>query len=261
MYKRLLTIFVIAVFLITSVGVISAADNISVKVVWDGGDAADHVTVNLLKDGKVVDSAILSAENSWKTTFKVDDDGDYTVSESSSPDYSSKISGNQESGFIIKNHIVNGDVLKSSDDENLEESTDEKAVQNDDQSNEDASNDDGVTPGDDSTDDDVPAQDDSNSTDNSTDDNATDNSTEKDKSSQKDNDTEDVSNSDKNDKKETIVTKVTEITKKSKVIKKDDKKPENTTKTKTKNTNAGFPIVILVCAVFVAAFAPLVRKK
>lgn len=124
MYKKFFAIMVIAAFLITSVGVISAADDsISVKIIWDdnGNDKPDSVTVNLIKDGAVVDSAKLSSDNGWKATFKVDDDGDYQVKELIGSDYFAKVYGNSENGFVIKNHFVNSDVLGIDDDSSLDE--------------------------------------------------------------------------------------------------------------------------------------------
>lgn len=272
MYKRLLIILIISIFLITSVGAISASNSISVKVVWDGGDAPDHVTVNLVKDGKVVDSAELSSKNSWKTTFNVDDEGNYNVTESASEDYSSKITGDEMAGFVITNHLVN-DVLKSGDEDGLEDSSaddtgkDDGAKPDDNQKSnaDDTTSDGGQNSNDDSQEDgtnssdDNPAQEESNSTDNSTDEESTDNSTEEDDATENvDPKDEDSDNGDEN-VTETTKLKITEITKKSKVVKKDNKKPENTTK--IKNDNTGFPIAILVCAVFVAAFIPLSRRK
>lgn len=243
MYKKLLAVSILAIFLITSVGAISAADSISVKVVWDGSDVPDHVTVNLLKDGKIVDTAKLSASNSWKTTFHVDDDGNYKVSESSG-DYSSQISGSAESGFVITNTLVKEDVLAASDDDNLEEaSADDKLSQED-----------APVLADNET-----ASDDADSTDNTTDENSTeeDNSTEETNVTEDDNateeDTEEITES------ETITTKIVEKEDVVKVVEKNKKPQNNTTKTQHKNT--GFPLAALVCAVFVAAFVPFSRKK
>jgi hypothetical protein len=61
MYKKLLGILIIAIFIITSIGAISAQDldSISVSAVWDddnGNDRPAEITVDLLEDGKVVDS-------------------------------------------------------------------------------------------------------------------------------------------------------------------------------------------------------------
>ena len=60
----------------------------------------------MIKDGKVIDTAELNESNSWKTTFKVDDDGDYKVNESEISGYDTEISGNANRGFVIKNSII-----------------------------------------------------------------------------------------------------------------------------------------------------------
>ena len=113
MYKKLLPILIVLLFLITSLSVICAADDsntINVHIVWNG-DSTDEVTVNLIKDDQIVDSAKLSTNNSWKTTFKVDDDGNYEVKEVISEDYTTKVTGNAKDGFIITNTLVKEDVL------------------------------------------------------------------------------------------------------------------------------------------------------
>ncbi len=235
MYKKLLGILVIAVFLIISVGAISAADSVSVKVTWDG-DAPDHVTVNLIKDGKVVDSAQLSASNSWKTTFKVDDDGLYKVSEIVSDDYSYSVSGNANSGFVISNKLVKtADVLGASEDEAIADSSADDVLED---NSSDVEN--STETGDTNTTDDSNVTDDTNVTDDETD----------------GTDTEDESE----EVNETITTTITEhqVTKLVKQV--DKKKPVNNT-TKVKNRNTGFPVAVLVCAVFAAAFVPFTRKK
>ncbi|WP_458453185.1 hypothetical protein [Methanobrevibacter sp.] len=255
MYKKFLTIFIIAVFLITSVGVVSAADSISVKVVWDDYSQAGHVTVNLIKDGQVVDSASLSPGNS-KTTFKVDDaSGNYRVSEVISSDYSYSVSGSASNGFVISNKLVKQDVLSASDDEPvLDEDTPDDKVSSNEENNEIAETDAPVTSdnGNDGTG--ADNSNNNNTNNNSTDNNSTDNNSTDDKP------TDDSSNkkTDSNSKKPVKKTTTTKTTT-SKVVKKENKKPENKTKTKHKNT--GFPVAVLVLAVFVAAFVPFSRKK
>jgi len=238
---------IIAIFLITSVGAISAADSISVKVVWDGGDAPDHVTVNLLKDGKIVDTAKLSSGNSWKATFKVDDDGNYQVSEEDSTEYSSSISGSAESGFVITNTILKGDVLSASDDDSLEDSSAGDELSQDDDS--------ALTENETVTEENDTAEDE-NSTDV-----AEDTSTEDDNVTDNDTATDEVTEI---DEEVTITSETTKIVKKdkpsdTKVAKKDKNNTKNVTK--SKNNNTGFPVVALICAVFVVAFVPFSRKK
>ena len=130
MNKKLLMIFLISSFLITAVGVISAAD-IPVEVVWEGDNAPDYVTVNLIKDGEIVDTVKLSSDNSWKITFHVDDDREYNINESDSGVFSSSISGNASSGFVITNTILKEEVLNVVADDNTEDFSSDELSQND----------------------------------------------------------------------------------------------------------------------------------
>ena len=113
MNKKLFTILFIAVFLIASVAFVSAAEDskdIPVEIIWDdanNADRPDSITVNILHDGEVVDKAILNEKNSWKTTFDFQDDGTYEVQlEDDLKDYSSKITSDEENGFVITNKLV-----------------------------------------------------------------------------------------------------------------------------------------------------------
>ena len=124
MNKKLFTIMFVAIFLIASIGFVSASDdakNISVKLVWDdnGNDVAkpDAVTVNLILDGKVVDTAKLNDSNSWKTAFKnLDPNEDYTITVDDISGFTLKTSKDGESGFIITG-IAQESVLGASDDQ------------------------------------------------------------------------------------------------------------------------------------------------
>lgn len=263
MYKKLFAVLVIATFLITSVGIISAADDsISVKIIWDGNsnDRPSSVTVNLIKEGAVVDTAKLSSDNGWKTTFNVSGDGDYQVKEVIGSDYLPKVYGNDKNGFVIKNHLVNTGIL-GTDDGSSSDKDDSIASDNNISDNDTLIN--GSNPltadnsngtGDNnSTSDDTNGTEDANSTDDSTD-NSTDDSKSSDDSKDK---------STKEDSKTTVkttkTTKTTNTTTTTKIIKQDKKKPENTTKSKM--NHVGFPILVLVIAVFAAIFIPLNRKK
>lgn len=271
MYKKAFAIMIVAIFLITSLGIISAANDsisIPVKIVWnDVDDTPNEVVVQLIKDNKVVDKVILNDSNSWHAIFKVDSPGNYHVKEIISNDYSSSVSGNVKSGFVIKNsQIVEDDILAGLDDMDFD--SDESTVDGDAIDSDDSTVDDGVIDSDDSSVDDgvidsdessvvSNGTDDKNSTDNSnsTDDsNSTNNSTVPDDSddSKGNDDSDDSSNDDSNNKKPTTKTKTTTTTK----IIKQNNTPNNTTK-----HNTGFPIVVLVIAVFVAAFIPLSRRK
>lgn len=68
---------------------------LTVKKVWRGGDdhRPDSVTVHLLKDGRVVDTVILSKENGWKYTWEgLDSDARWTVAEEVPEGYTVKYS-------------------------------------------------------------------------------------------------------------------------------------------------------------------------
>ena len=283
MNKKILIIMFVAIFLITSVGAISAAkDSIPVKIVWnDVDDQPDFVIVELIKDGKVVDTAKLTAGNSWKTVFKVTDDGKYDVKEKISDDYSYKVSGNAKGGFVIHNKMVENavkddsdDVLGASAEEPAADVTPADGNRSSDADDEVLSAEDGNGSSDAAGDAMAIAEDgiladgngtngtDSNSTDNSTDDsNSTDNSTDdstddtptvgttKDKSSK------DKTKDEKTTKTKTKTTTTTTIT--TKIIN-QTKKPVNAT---IDHKNTGFPIVVLIIALFVAIFIPLSRKK
>lgn len=117
MNKRIFAILLISVFLIVSVGFISAAEDsndagnasnlIKVKVVWDdNGNTSyrpDQVIVNLLLDGKVVEFINLNESNLWNATFKTQDDGgNYTVRLADNlSNYSVSYNGSAEKGFVI----------------------------------------------------------------------------------------------------------------------------------------------------------------
>lgn len=247
--KKLFLIVVLALFLIVSLGVVSAQDSdgksIDVKIVWDdnGQDRPDYVTVNLIKDGSVVDTVNLNAANSWKTTFKVDDDGSYSVKEAGlSSDYSVKISGNAVNGYVITNKLV------SADEDLL--SAEEDTQQPEDGSNDNDASDDNET--------EVNGTDEttvnSNSTDKKTD--SANNNT----NTKKTNNTQDTNNT--KNKNDTNGTPNKDVKKEKPVVKKEKpvvKKENKTTKAKLKHT--GLPLVVLVLAAFAAIFVPLNRKK
>ena len=281
MNKRIFAIFLVAIFLIVSVGVISAADDqsdvsadvdvkkvsnskvISVKIVWDDADKTgarpDSVKVNLVKDGVVVDEVTLSKSNSWSATFKAQsDDGTFKVTQSGNlGDYSVSTSGNADKGFIIVNK-VKADVLGASEDETpLAEDT-----------SDDAKDVEGSTPDDDvigdengtetnSTDEESDSSDD-NATDeesDSSDDNATDEETASDGANATDLETLSIGPPEKvNDTPTKNPVTKEKIKKVIKPLKKN-----NVTKEKLKNT--GIPLLVLVVAAFTAIFVPISGRK
>lgn len=252
--KKILAICIVAIFLITSLGIISAAEDtnsISVKVIGD--DLTDQIKVNLLCDGKVVDTAILDSTNSWKTTFKVDADGNYKIKTEDISDYSISIKGDADKGFVITTKLAEQDVLGAA---NVEESDNDVIAA------ENGSLDDGIIAANEgnSSNGILTANNTNNSTNgtnatgNSTDDNST-----SDENSTEDNATAvgssngDNSAQDNEPAKKTVTKKVTK-----KTVTKKVNKPANNTKTKYKT---GLPVVVLVLAAMVAIFVPFARKK
>lgn len=235
MNKKLFTIMFVAIFLIASIGFVSASDdakNISVKLVWDdnGNDVAkpDAVTVNLILDGKVVDTAKLSDSNSWKTAFKnLDPNEDYTITVDDISGFTLKTSKDGESGFIITG-IAQESVLGASDDQATVSGDDDPAT-----------GDNPVVPpttGDDPSSDEDGTQ---------TGDNGTDDS---------DNETAPTGNA-------TNITANQPTSKKTTVVKKvvkKETKPVKKTNNKLKDT--GLPIALVLIAI-ACIFIPIARKK
>lgn len=76
---------------------------------WDdnnnsAGGRPDSITVELLRDGKVISTAKLNKDNGWSYTFtKLPDDGKYTVSEAAVKNYKATYGGDSKNGFVITN--------------------------------------------------------------------------------------------------------------------------------------------------------------
>lgn len=269
MNRKLLTILFIAVFLTACVSFVSAADDIktqdiSVKLTWDDiVNLPDKVTVNLLKDNKVVDTKVLSKSNSWSAVFKnQEDDGKYSIKVNDNKDYSFHIIGDAKKGFIIKENPLDGDILGIDNETTVEDvlNTEIPSSDNEDNLTEDESGNDNQTATEEETTPTEDAQsnstDDDNSTDDSTDnstDDSTDNSTENSTST----DDKDDTSKDKNTK--TKKTTKTKETVKTKIVKHYNKtKPENNTKQDMKKT--GIPIALVLVAM-IAIFVPIIRRK
>ena len=266
MNRKLFTILIVSVFLIASIGFVSASDDagdsshkISVKIKWNGDDQSNRpgsVTVNLMKDGKVVDTATLSASNSWSAKFSVSDDGSYSVSQSGGlSGYSVSTGGSSSSGFVITNTLKETPLGAAENEDTLEEDSTDEVYAN-------ASDDEKITEGE------------TNQTgDNSTAENQTDNNqTEDDGNATTGNDDDDTGTDDgktsdttTQDSKKTsskdkpVEVKKTEKKVEKKVVKQEKQKPKNVTKTQLRNT--GIPVIILVLVAFAAAFVPFSRKK
>lgn len=257
MNRKLITILFIAVFLTACVSFVSAADDIktqdiSVKLILDGqGNNLDKVTVNLLKDNHVVDTAVLSKSNSWSTIFKnQENDGQYSIKVNNDTTHSFQIKGNAENGFIITEKVIEDNVLGIDDETTVDDLLNQEipSTDNEDNLTEGESEDANPTTADDGT---TSAEDEeTNSTgdDNSTS-NSTDNSTSTD-------DSDDASKDKNSTTKKTVTTKETVKTKIVKHYKKN--KPKNDTKHDMKKT--GLPIALVLVAM-IAIFVPIVRKK
>lgn len=87
--------------------------SVAVSKKWVGGNEAsrpESVTVQLISNGVVIDTADLSAANNWAHSFEklptTDAEGDpyqYNVEELTVPGYSSRITGDSRNGFVITN--------------------------------------------------------------------------------------------------------------------------------------------------------------
>lgn len=247
MNKKLFITMFVAIFLLASIGFVSASyasDDISVSMVWDDNgnsvDRPNEVTVNLIEDGKVVDTATLSKSNSWKTTFKnQDSDGHYSIKVSSVSGYSVSVK-NTENGFIITG-ISNEPVLSATNDENVV-SANETATENNDSNGTNTSN---------------------NSTGNeetNTTEDTTDNSTDKNTSDETSKDTNDTTPSKtKETTKKTDKTTPDKKTNKNKAAQKDKTAKKNNTN-KTTMKKAGLPIALVLVAM-AGIFIPIARRK
>ena len=93
-------------FVITNT--ITGKTSVSVEKRWVG-NPAKSVTVNLLADGKMIDSKKITKDDSWKCTFENLDkykDGKeirYEITEDEVAGYTASIKGDAESGFVITN--------------------------------------------------------------------------------------------------------------------------------------------------------------
>ena len=93
-------------FVITNT--ITGKTSVSVEKRWVG-NPAKSVTVNLLADGKMVDSKKITKDDGWKCTFENLDkykDGKeirYEITEDEVAGYTASIKGDAESGFVITN--------------------------------------------------------------------------------------------------------------------------------------------------------------
>ena len=93
-------------FVITNT--ITGKTSVSVEKRWIG-NPAKSVTVNLLADGKMIDSKKITKDDGWKCTFENLDkykDGKeirYEITEDEVAGYTASIKGDAESGFVITN--------------------------------------------------------------------------------------------------------------------------------------------------------------
>ena len=260
MNKKIIYLSFLAVFLILSVSMVCAEDdgtqNISVNLVWsDSNNLPESVTVELLKDGSVVDTKTLSAGNSWSATFTNQDlDGSYSVKVADNSDYTTSVSGDVNSGFKITGKTINNEKTSDNTNKNAEKTQEKSNFTSSANVLKQYLNSSNV----------------SNSTDNSTNktndtsiENTTDeNSTEKtngtsiDNSTKKSNSTLIIDNTTKT-KTVKAVTKVNEVVKEKHPLK---KAAENkTVKHDLKNT--GLPIALVVIALAVLIAVPMLRKK
>ncbi len=96
---------------------IETPDNKSIYVMkkWEDKSAEklrpQSITIDLLLNGEVVDTVVLSKENGWAHTFKdLPNEKCYSVYEHPLANYTVKYNGDSENGFIITN-VYNGEML------------------------------------------------------------------------------------------------------------------------------------------------------
>ncbi len=271
MNKKIFAIFFIAALLLLCAGAVSAADSqdgskaITVKINWN--DAAkvserpNQVSVNLIKDGNVVDTAVLKESNSWKATFDAQGEGSFKVQASDINDYSKALSGGADEGFIVT-YSLKTDVLGASDDAAvIEEADDEAVVEQVDDAVDDA-----VVGDDNESDDDTNITneadtetdgdeevDDTNTTDDETTDDEVDDTNGTDDETFNESAPITTYNKDPTSNNKNPITKE----KVKKVVK--PLKKNNVTKEQLRHT--GLPLAVLVVAAFAAIFVPFSRRK
>lgn len=100
----------------------STETSIYVMKRWDddsnsAGVRPESITVNLLLDGEVIDSAELSSKTAWAYTFEgLEKSSGYSVEEEAVERYDAAYSGDQESGFVITNVYNKSKLPQTGDD-------------------------------------------------------------------------------------------------------------------------------------------------
>lgn len=242
MNKKIFAIILVSIFLLSAISFVSAEEtsdsgndtshSITVKINWnDNGktDARpDSVTITLIKDGEVIGNKTLNESNSWKTTFNVTEDGNYSVKQITNlSNYSVSIDNSSKDEIVITNTLndsTSGEPQENDSSENanklaavvIEESA---ASDNNSSSNE-------TNPTNNTTD--------NNSTNNITNNTTTNNTTNNTANNTANNTSNDTANN-------TTVNKDTP----KPVPKKEDNRP-------TELMKVGIPIIILLIAIFVA---------
>lgn len=95
----------------TITNTITGKVSVPVTKKWEGKEG-DSATINLLADGKKVDSIVLNKDNNWQHTFanleKYKDGNEikYTIEEVKLPFYDMSQSGNAQDGFVVTNKHV-----------------------------------------------------------------------------------------------------------------------------------------------------------
>lgn len=262
MNKKIFVIMFVAIFLIASIGFVSAKD-ISVSMNWDDNENTANrpaaVSVSLIHDGKVVDTNTLSASNSWKTTFNNQEgDSGYSVRVNGISGYSVSTSGNGGSGFVITGKLIEEPVLSASDDNEDDALGEEVNEIVGDDNTEQPSNEPTTNGGENSQNEEPTTGDGGQTADNgeqkTNETNTTDNNS---TTNEPDNPTSDsTAPEDKKVTKKPAAKKTTTKTTKTVVKKEKPVKKNNTTKMK----KAGLPIALVLIAMG-AIFIPIARKK
>ena len=229
MNKKIFAIILVSIFLLSAISFVSAEETsdsgnstsqpITVKIKWnDNGktDARpDSITISIMKNGETIATKILNESNSWKTTFNVTEDGNYSVKQVTNlSNYTVSINNSSKNEIVITNTLKESASGEPQEDDSAGNTTKLAAIMIEESVVDTNGSSNGTTPT-------------NNTTDNNSTNNNTTNST-----------TNNTTNNTANNVTDNNVTN-------QPVPKKEDSKP-------TELMKVGIPIIILLIAIFVA---------
>ena len=253
MNKKIFAIIAVSIFLLSAISFVSAQEtsdsgntvshSFSVKINWDDNGQTnarpDSIKVDLMKNGKVIDTKTLTKSNSWSVTFNVAEEGNFAVKEVTKlSGYSSTVKNGPNNEFEIKYTLKDNTSNEPQDADSAENTLTAIVIEES-------------------------VVDNNNETQNSTDNNATNNTNNNTNNTPTTNNATNNTNIINNTTNITPVNNNTDINNTTnntpiknhttKIIpKKEDKKPIIT---KTKLMQAGIPIMVLIVAIVIAIIA------